>query len=83
MPSSVDDETLDSALSSGGELVSATHGRRQIFKVAFQFAAVGAFYLIIFSLASLGERFVDGTSTYLGIFQTPCVSEYEFAVSTG
>jgi hypothetical protein len=37
----------------------------------------------VFSLASLGERFVDGTSTYLVIFQTPGVSEYESAVSTG
>ena len=32
----VDDETLGSALYSGGELVGATHGRRQIFKVASQ-----------------------------------------------
>jgi hypothetical protein len=39
----VDDETLDSALYSGGELVGATHGRRQIFKITFQFVAVGAF----------------------------------------
>ena len=62
-----------------GELVGATHGRRQIFKVAFQFVAVGTFYPIIFSLASLGERFVDGTSTYLVIFQIPRVSEYESA----
>jgi hypothetical protein len=79
----VDDETLGSALYSGGELVGATHGRRQIFKVAFQFVAVGTFYPIVFSLASLGERFVDGSSTYLMIFQTPCVSKYESAGSTG
>ena len=39
----VDDETLGSALYSGGELVDATHGRRQIFKIAFQFVAEGAF----------------------------------------
>jgi hypothetical protein len=30
----VDDETLGSALYSGGELVGATHGRQQIFKIA-------------------------------------------------
>jgi hypothetical protein len=59
----VDDETLGSALYSGGESIGATHGRRQIFKVAFQFVAVGTVYPIVFSLASLGERFVDGTST--------------------
>ena len=47
----VDDETLGSALSSGGEFVGATHGHRQIFKVAFQFVAVGAFYIIIFSIS--------------------------------
>ena len=63
-------------------MVGATHGRRQIFKVAFQFVAVGTFYPIVFSLASLGERFVDGTSTYV-IFQIPRVSEYESAGSTG
>jgi hypothetical protein len=79
----IDDETLCSALYSGGELVGATHGRWQIFKVAFQFVAVGTFYPIVFFLASLGERFVDGTSTYLVIFQTPRVSEYESAGSTG
>jgi hypothetical protein len=45
------DEALGSALSSGGELVGATHGHRQIFKVAFQFVAVGAFYTIIFSIS--------------------------------
>jgi hypothetical protein len=38
-----------------------------IFKVSFQFVAVGTFYPIVFSLASLTERFVDGTSTYLVI----------------
>jgi hypothetical protein len=59
----VDDETLGSAHYSGGESIGATHGRQQIFKIAFQFVAVGAFYPIVFSLASLGERFVDGTST--------------------
>jgi hypothetical protein len=48
----VDDETLGSALYSDGELIGATHGRWQIFKVAFQFVAVGAFYPIVFSLAS-------------------------------
>ena len=79
----VDDETLGSALYSSGELVGATHGRRQIFKLAFQFVGVGAFYPIIFSLVSLGGRFVNGTSTYLVIFQTPCVSEYDSVGSTG
>jgi hypothetical protein len=44
---------------------------------------VGTFYPIVFSLASLGERFVDETSTYLVIFQTPRVSEYESTGSTG
>jgi hypothetical protein len=48
----------------------ATHGRWQIFKVAFQFVAVGTFYPIVFFLASLDGRFVDGTSTYLVFFQT-------------
>jgi hypothetical protein len=43
MPVCVDYETLGSALYSGGELVGATHGPRQIFKIAFQFVAVGAF----------------------------------------
>ena len=74
----VDDETMGSALYLGGELVGATHGRRQIFKIAFQFVVVG-----VFSLASLGGRFIDGTFTYLVIFQTPRVSEYESAGSTG
>jgi hypothetical protein len=35
------DKALGSVLYSGGELVGATHGRRQFFKVAFQFVAVG------------------------------------------
>jgi hypothetical protein len=73
--------TPGSVLYSVGELVGATHGRRQIFKVSFQFVAVGTFYPIVFSLASLGGRFVDGTSTYLVIFQTPRASEYESAGS--
>jgi hypothetical protein len=38
----VDDETLGSALNSGGESVGASNGRRQIFKIAFQFVAVCA-----------------------------------------
>jgi hypothetical protein len=38
---------------------------------------------IVFSLASLGGRFVDGTSTYQVIYQTPRVSEYECGGSTG
>ena len=79
----VDDETLGSALYSDGELIDATHGRWQIFKVSFQFVVVGAFYPIVFSLASLDGRFVDGTSTSLVIFQAPRVSEYESAGSTG
>ena len=37
------DKALGSVLYSGGELVGATHGRRQIFKIAFQFVAVSAF----------------------------------------
>ena len=49
----VDDETLGSAIYSGGELVGATHGRRKIFKVTFQFVEVGTVYPNDFSLASL------------------------------
>ena len=71
----VDDETLGSVLYSGGELVGATHGRRQIFKVAFYFVIACAFYPIVFSLASLGGMFVNETSTYLVIFQIPRMSE--------
>jgi hypothetical protein len=76
--SNTDIETLLWKIS-GGELVGATHGRRQIFKVAFQFVAVGTFYPIVFSLASLGERFVNGTSTYLVIFQTTAPTHWEQA----